>query len=92
MRVRFYSRRVGEATFLTDPHRVAAGFLDHRHGRRAAECVRRTGTTRYTARFLTEYLMLKGAWWARYGDDDPYATRRSFDTVLSTVLDQLVTD
>lgn len=80
-KVTFY-QRAGERTFVTDPYRVAEDFLAHRYGERAqATAVSKL----YFPRFLADYMRLKGATWARPGDEDPYLTRRSFDVVCQIV-------
>jgi hypothetical protein len=86
LRVTFYVRRT-EATFTTNPERVADGFLSHYLGRRVIEGG--PDVRRYLDRFVATYLALKGAGWERYGQPDPHRTRTAYDTVSKIVRDRL---
>jgi len=86
LRVTFYVRQT-EATFTTDPERVADGFMSHYLGRRVIDGG--SDVRRYLDRFLTDYLMLKGAGWERYGQPDHHRTRAAYDTVSKIVRDRL---
>jgi hypothetical protein len=84
--VTFYVRQ-SEATFTTDPYRVADGFLTHRLGRKVVDGG--PDVQRYLDRFLSDYLMLKGAGWTRYGQNDPHRTRDAYDEVREIIHERL---